>query len=94
MSLAADFSERQSPIIGYGLSNGAIGVVELMRNKSMTLWSLEPMQIQGGNCAPVSIVKTCKLGKKLNIPNQKNTDEPFYDLIVARDDGLIEIYAY
>ena len=30
--MGPDLSERQSPIIGYGLSNGGIGCVELMRN--------------------------------------------------------------
>jgi len=30
--MGPDMSERQGPIIGYGLSNGGIGVIELMRN--------------------------------------------------------------
>lgn len=41
ISLSQDLSERSSPIVGYGLNNGEIGVVELMRAKSMTLWSME-----------------------------------------------------
>jgi|APCry1669189844_1035258.scaffolds.fasta_scaffold219357_1 hypothetical protein len=32
--LSEDKSERQSPILGFGLANGGIGVIELMRNKS------------------------------------------------------------
>ena len=64
ISLSPDLSERSSPIIGFGLANGGIGVIELMRNKSKEFWSLEPIQMQGGDCAPVSLVKTSKLEKK------------------------------
>lgn len=31
ISMGPDLSERQGPIIGYGLGNGGIGVLELMR---------------------------------------------------------------
>lgn len=34
ISLADDLTERQSPILGFGLANGGIGVIELMRNKT------------------------------------------------------------
>ena len=64
--MGPDLSERQGPIIGYGLSNGGIGVIELMRASSQTLWSMDQIQINGGDCAPVSIVRICKLGKKMN----------------------------
>ena len=56
--------QRSSPILGYGLANGGIGVVELMRNRSQTIWQLDPIQMQGGECAPVSLVKMCRLDKK------------------------------
>lgn len=62
--LSSDISERQSPIIGFGLANGGIGVIELMRNKSKEYWSLEPIQMNDGDCAPVSLVKTGNLSKK------------------------------
>ena len=42
ISMGPDLSERQGPIIGYGLGNGGIGVLELMRNSSQTLWSMDP----------------------------------------------------
>jgi hypothetical protein len=49
--------------------------------------------MQGGDCAPVSIIKCCRLEK--NSANLKyNKDDKIYDLIVARDDGRIEIYSY
>jgi hypothetical protein len=64
ISQSPDNSERSCPIVGYGLSNGAIGVLELYKDKSETLWQLEPSQINMGNCAPVTQVKICKLGKK------------------------------
>lgn len=64
ISLAPEFSERQSPILGFGLANGGIGVIELMRQKTQVMWSLEPSQMVNGNCAPVSLVKSCKLNKK------------------------------
>lgn len=57
-------SPRSSPIIGYGLANGEIGVLELMRSKSMILWNLESSQISQGLGAPVSLVKACNLNKK------------------------------
>jgi hypothetical protein len=41
ISMSPDLSERQSPIIGYGLSNGGIGVLELMRNQAQSLWELD-----------------------------------------------------
>jgi hypothetical protein len=34
ISMCNKLSERQCPIIGYGLSNGEIGVLELMRNQA------------------------------------------------------------
>lgn len=34
---------RNSPILGYGLANGGIGVLELMRNRSQVIWSLDPI---------------------------------------------------
>ena len=34
ISMSPDLSERQGPIIGYGLGNGGIGVLELMRASS------------------------------------------------------------
>ena len=34
ISMAPDLSERQCPIIGYGLQSGGIGVLELMRNQA------------------------------------------------------------
>ena len=40
-------------------------------------------------CAPVSLVKACKLNKQ---NGQDQTD--LHDLIVARDNGRIEIYSY
>ena len=29
---------RNSPMLGFGLVNGGIGVIELMRNKSTVIW--------------------------------------------------------
>lgn len=54
---------------------------------------MDPIQINGGDCAPVSIVRICKLGKKITGQNSNN-DTEWYDMIVARDDGLVEIYAF
>lgn len=63
ISLCPDLSTRSSPIIAYGLANGEIGVLELMRSKSMVLWNLEASQISSGQGAPVSLVKACNLNK-------------------------------
>ena len=49
--------------------------------------------MQEGECAPVSIVKMCRLDKKA-AQMQYGGSEPVYDFIVARDDGRIEIYNY
>lgn len=95
ISLSVDISERQSPIMGFGLANGGIGLIELMRNKSREYWSLEPIQMNMGECAPVSLVKTCNLNKTQARPHFQNVEaEDIRDFIVARDDGSIEIYAY
>ena len=45
------------------------------------------------NCAPVSIVKTCKLNKK-NLNAGQDDPSNVHDMIVARDNGRIEIYSY
>ena len=58
MSLGPDLSPDTYPVIGYGLDTGEIGVLELLKNKVKVVWS----QIE--NQSPVSIVKTCKLGKQ------------------------------
>lgn len=42
ISLSSELSDRQSPIVGFGLANGGIGVIEFMRNKTQVMWSLEP----------------------------------------------------
>jgi len=96
------------------LANGEIGVLELMRSKSMVLWNLESSQIAEGLGAPVSLVKTCNLNKSKvpggaspkKRPKGSKTDELLAgleedgeeeitnDLIVARDNGRIEIYNY
>ena len=88
--MAPELSERQSPVIGFGLSSGEVGVIEMMRAKSSLLWSLDPNQME--KCAPVSIVKACKLGKQ-NMSGGQDPSE-MHDLIVARDNGCIEIYSY
>jgi len=46
-----------------------------------------------GECASVSLVKLCKLNKKNMFMNNDSGEEP-RDMIVARDDGRIEIYSY
>ena len=70
-------------------------MLELMRNKSREYWSLDPIQINFGDCAPVSIVKTGNLNKKQAASQFQNGDPAeIRDFIVARDDGTIEIYAY
>ena len=99
LSLAPDLSERASPIIGFGLSNGGFGVIELMRTKPHVIWSMELQKN-----SPVSIVKACRLNKKVPSTKAQTKKEGelddlieeaiTYDLIVARDNGRIEIYSY
>lgn len=92
LSLSPGLSERKCPVVGYGLASGEVGVIELMRAQSNLLWSLDPSQIQ--NNAPARIVKLCKL-KKTNLMNGSSDDsENTYDFIVARDNGMIEIYSF
>lgn len=92
LSLSAALSERKCPIVGYGLSSGEIGVIELMRSQPNLLWSLDPSQIQKN--APARIVKVCQLDKK-NLMNTGAADsESVFDFIVARDNGVIEIYCF
>jgi hypothetical protein len=92
LSLSPDLSERKCPVVGYGLNSGEVGVIELMRAQSNHLWSLDPSQIQ--NNAPARIVKVCQL-KKANTQDGAASDpEGTYDFIVARDNGVIEIYSF
>ena len=49
--------------------------------------------MQSGECAPVSIIKCCRLEKNSQYLKYKS-DDKIYDFIVARDDGRVEIYAY
>lgn len=49
--------------------------------------------MQSGECAPVSIIKCCRLEKNSQHLKYKS-DDKIYDFIVARDDGRVEIYAY
>jgi hypothetical protein len=44
--------------------------------------------------APVSLVKICKLNKKYISQTQDTSPEQQYDMVVARDDGRLEIYTY
>ena len=47
------------------------------------------------NSAPVSLVKCCKLNKKyMSQAQDASPDQQQYDLVVARDDGRLEIYTY
>lgn len=63
------------------MKNGGIGCVELTRDEPITIWSLEGSQTNG---SPASNVKTCNLFH----------EEGFYNFIVSRDDGSLEIYSY
>ena len=66
-----------------------------MRSKSREYWSLEPIQMNDGDCAPVSLVKVCNLEKRQAAAQFQNMEpQDIRDFIVARDDGVIEIYAY
>ena len=57
LSLSPVLSDRKCPVIGYGLSSGEIGVLELMRTQPNLLWSLDPSQIS--NNAPARVVNVC-----------------------------------
>lgn len=81
LSLAEEQTHRHCPVVGYGLRNGGIGCVELTRDEPVVLWSLEGMQTNG---SAVAVVKTCNL----------EPESGYHSLIVARDDGSIEIYSY
>lgn len=92
ISLAPVLSKKKCPMIGYGLKSGEVGVIELMRGQPNLLWSLDPKQIS--KCAPTRLVKTCNLHKKNLTTGNAEDDESSHDLIVARDNGVIEIYSY
>jgi hypothetical protein len=83
ISLASEQTHRYCPVLAYGLKNGGIGCVELTRDEPIILWSLEGSQTNG---SAVSLVKTCTLFT--------NEQAGFYNFIVVRDDGSLEIYSY
>ena len=41
LSLALEKTHRHCPIVGYGLRNGGIGCLELTRDESVVMWSIE-----------------------------------------------------
>lgn len=65
---------RNTPIFGFGLKNGAVGLIELTSEDAIILCEIEP-----DNRSPASIVKLFEL------KNQTH-------MVVARDDGSIELY--
>ena len=65
---------RNTPIFGYGLKNGALGLIELTSEDAIILCEIEP-----DNRSPAAIVRL------FDLKNQTH-------LVVARDDGSIELY--
>lgn len=83
LALSPEQSSRFCPVIGYGLKNGTIGCVELTRGEPVVLWSLDGSQM---NSSTVSVLTICKLFQEEN--------EGFFNMIVGRDDGSIEVYSF
>jgi len=81
ITLASEQTHRFCPIVGYGLKNGGIGCIELTRDEPLVIWSLEGSQTNGSAAA---VIKTANLFE----------EEGFFNFIVARDDGSVEIYSY
>jgi len=76
-----------------------------MRAKATSLWSLDPQQMS--DSSPVSMVKACRLNKTSSQSKKQGEregnslerladgdEEVTHDLIVARDNGRVEIYSY
>ena len=80
LSFNDEMTHRHSPVVGYGLKNGGIGCLELTRDTSVIMWSLEGTQTNGSS---VAVIKTLKFKE-----DQSNS------MVVARDDGTIEIFSY
>jgi Bardet-Biedl syndrome 7 protein len=84
ISLASEMTHRFCPVIGYGLKNGGFGCIELTRDESVVMWSIEGVQTNG---SAVTLVRT------FNFEADAQTGSP-HSLIIARDDGTVEIYSY
>lgn len=53
LSLAVEKTHRMCPIVGYGLRNGGIGCLEMMRDEAAVMWCLEGAQTNGSAVAQV-----------------------------------------
>lgn len=82
IALSPEQSSRFCPVIGFGLKNGTIGCVELTRGEPVVLWTLDGSLM---NSSSVSVIKICKLFQE---------EEGFFNMIVGRDDGSIEVYTF
>ena len=76
LSLLKWKTSRNSPMICFGLKNGNIGALELKGDESIVLWEVDCAE-EGK--APCAFVEVTTLKDELH-------------LVVARDDGSIEIY--
>ena len=86
ISNSGKLSSRQCPIVAYGLRNGSIGLLELTRNEAVTLWSLESSQTNG---SPVCAIKASIIN-----PTPAEDEPLTSEVVVARDDGSIEVCSY
>ena len=79
---SADRTKRDAPLVCFGLKNGTIGAVECTvgEDEAVILWEIEP-ELGSIQNSPVSILKL------VTFPSGNH-------LVVARDNGSLEIYYY
>jgi len=79
--ISVGMTQRQSPLVCFGLRNGTIGALEatIGEDQAVILWEVEPELGQNTN-SPVSILKLFDNGQS--------------HLVVARENGSLEIYRF
>ena len=76
LSVCERKTSRVSPIVCYGLKNGNIGALELNGEESIVLWEVDCAEEGKAPCAFIEVT----------------TIKDELHLVVARDDGSIELY--
>lgn len=75
-----DSNSSKQPVLIYGTKNGGIGAIELNSDEAILLWETE--EYGQGDKAAVSHIKVASL------------KEGSTNLVLTREDGLIEVYTY
>lgn len=78
---ASSLSTSSTPHIAYGLKNGCFGMIDMQRDTPLILWDVNDTHASD---APINIIYC---GKFIDEAEDN-------DVVIARDDGSLEIYSF